>query len=135
MTINMLFEGDLTVTFTMHAFSHENCRTMRFDGTKASLKGHGGKGELTLYDFRTMQERPVPLPGAEGGHGGGDHGVMSAFVKALNGEPSALHTTARDSLESHLMAFAAEESRLNNGAVIDMDEYRTRIEKQVAGTE
>jgi predicted dehydrogenase len=135
MTINMLFEHDLTATFTMHAFSHENCRTMRFDGTKASLKGHGGKGELMLYDFRSMKERPIQLPEAKGGHGGGDQGVMSAFVKALNGKPSALHTTARDSLESHLMAFAAEESRLNGGVVIDMDRYRARIETEVAATE
>jgi predicted dehydrogenase len=135
MTINMLLESDLTVTFTMHAFSHENCRTMRFDGTRASLKAHGGKGELVLYDFRTMRERLIPLPEAKGGHGGGDHGVMSAFVKALNGETSALHTTARDSLESHLMAFAAEESRLNGGVVIDMEEYRARIETEVAAAE
>jgi predicted dehydrogenase len=135
MTINMLFEGDLTATFTMHAFSHENCRTMRYDGTRASLKGHGGKGELVLYDFRTMKERLVPLPDARGGHGGGDHGVMTAFVKALNGETSALHTTARDSLESHLMAFAAEESRLHGGRLIDMDEYRARIEREVAARE
>ena len=135
MTINMLFEGDLTATFTMHAFSHENCRTMRYDGTKASLKGHGGKGELTLYDFRTMEERAIPIPEVGGGHGGGDHGVMTAFVKALNGEASALHTTARDSLESHLMAFAAEESRMKGGQVIDMDEYRARIEAEVAARE
>jgi hypothetical protein len=36
-------------------------------------------------------------------------------------------TTARESLESHLMAFAAEESRLNN-AVVDMAEFRRRAE-------
>jgi hypothetical protein len=119
----------------MHAFSHENCRTMRYDGTKACLRGHGGKGLLTLYDFRTMQEREIPILKAVGGHGGGDAALMASFVKALNGEADALRTCARDSLESHLMAFAAEESRLNGGRLIDMDEYRARIEAEVAAEE
>ena len=135
MTINMLFEGDVTVTFTMHAFSHENCRTMRYDGTLASLRGHTGKGELTLHEFRTLQERAIPIVQAVGGHGGGDAGLMNAFIDALNGQGTALRTSARDSLESHLMAFAAEESRLAEGQVIDMAAYRTRIEAEVAAQE
>jgi len=135
MTIQMLFEDEITVTFTMHAFSHENCRTMRYDGTRASLRGHGGKGELRLYEFRTSQERDIPITGVEGGHGGGDDGLMRAFIAALRGDPDALQTSARDSLESHLMAFAAEESRLNGGGLVDMSEYRTRIEAQVANQE
>jgi predicted dehydrogenase len=135
MTINMLFEGGVTATFTMHAFSHENCRTMRYDGTRASLIGHGGQGELVLHDFRTAQERPVPIERAVGGHGGGDDGLMESFVRALQGEEDALRTSARDSLESHLMAFAAEESRLSGGKLIDMGEYRARIEAEVAAQE
>jgi predicted dehydrogenase len=135
MTINMLFEGDVTVTFTMHAFSHENCRTVRYDGTRASLRGHEGRGDLRLYEFRTLQERQIPMPEGEGGHGGGDAGLMTAFVKTLRGERGALRTSARDSLESHLMAFAAEESRLNGGVLIDMGEYRARIEAEVAAEE
>jgi hypothetical protein len=49
---------------------------------------------------------------------------MAAFVRTLRGGEQAPLTNARASLESHLMAFAAEEARLN-GAVIDMDAYRT----------
>jgi hypothetical protein len=43
----------------------------------------------------------------------------------LSGAPETL-TSARNSLESHLMAFAAEESRLGGG-VIDMDAYRRAV--------
>ena len=132
MVIQMLFEGEITVTFTMHAFSHENCRTMRYNGTNASLRIHGGRGEMRLYDFRSGQERDIPVAARQGGHGGGDAGLMTAFVQTMEGEEQALRTSARDSLESHLMAFAAEESRLNGGQLIDMAEYRARIEAEVA---
>lgn len=135
MTINMRTEDDVTVTFTMHAFSHENCRTLRYDGTRASLRGHGGRGELTLYTFRSGEVRPIPIGEAAGGHGGGDHGLMDAYVRALRGEEQGMRTSARDALESHLMAFAAEESRLNDGVRIEMEAYRARIEAEVAGRE
>jgi hypothetical protein len=36
-------------------------------------------------------------------------------------------TTARESLESHLLAFAAEDARVN-GTIIDMGEYRRQAE-------
>jgi hypothetical protein len=51
---------------------------------------------------------------------------MAAFVKALRGAGAAL-TTARESLESHLMAFAAEEAR-TKGVIVSMDEFRGRAE-------
>jgi hypothetical protein len=38
-------------------------------------------------------------------------------------------TTARESLESHLLAFAAEESRLLY-TTIDMAEYRARVDAE-----
>ncbi|MCB0156965.1 MAG: hypothetical protein KDD83_02450, partial [Caldilineaceae bacterium] len=53
-------------------------------------------------------------------------GIMADFVKVLRGEAEAL-TNARESLESHLMAFAAEDARLN-GQVIVMDDYRRQAE-------
>jgi hypothetical protein len=52
---------------------------------------------------------------------------MADFVAVLRGEAEAL-TSARASLESHLLAFAAEEARLS-GRVIQMDEYRARAEQ------
>ena len=64
-----------------------------------------------------------------GGHGGGDAGLMAAFVRALRpelGDAGGL-TTSRESLESHLMAFAAEDARVKGG-IVSMDEFRLRAE-------
>ena len=52
---------------------------------------------------------------------------MRDFVRSLQGEITPL-TSARESLESHLMAFAAEESR-HEAKVITMQEYRTKADR------
>jgi hypothetical protein len=65
-----------------------------------------------------------PQAGASG-HGGGDEGLMRAFVSTLRGESVAHQTSARASLESHLMAFAAEES-CRTRQTVDMNAYRAR---------
>jgi len=52
---------------------------------------------------------------------------MQDFVSAVKGGPRQGATTARASLESHLMAFAAEEARAAGG-VLDMAVYRQEVE-------
>jgi hypothetical protein len=62
----------------------------------------------------------------EGGHGGGDGGVMHDFVQALQSSQRNVLTSAAESLISHLLAFAAEESRLT-GQVVDVDAYWNKV--------
>jgi hypothetical protein len=64
--------------------------------------------------------------GDTSGHGGGDSGIMRSFINTLNGQPDEHSTTARQSLESHLLAFAAEEARLSN-RTIDMEAFRATL--------
>jgi hypothetical protein len=51
---------------------------------------------------------------------------MADFLAAVRGEIPPL-TNARASLESHLLAFAAEEARLQH-TVINMQDFRARAE-------
>jgi hypothetical protein len=124
----MVAESGATVTLTMHGHSHRECRSMRYDGTRATLRGLFGHGEdsIEICDHRTGAVERVEVPQAESGHGGGDFGIVESFLRALRGEAAPL-TAARESLESHLMAFAAEESRVGGGT-IDMAEFRRRAE-------
>jgi len=49
---------------------------------------------------------------AGGGHGGGDWGLMDAFVRAVaTGDRSAILSGPRTSLDAHLVVFAAERAR------------------------
>lgn len=129
-TVNMLLEDDITVTLTMQGQGNEEGRTMRYDGTDATLYGRfvHGRYKITIHHHLTGQVEDVPIIARDSsGHGGGDFGIVRSFVNAVKGQPDDSVTTARESLESHLLAFAAEEARLNH-TVIDMAEFRARVE-------
>lgn len=131
-TVNMEFEDGTTVTLIMNGQGDEECRTMRWDGTRATLYGKfSSKGNIIeIHDHHTGEIENIPVIDRDtSGHGGGDFGIVRSFVNAMNGKPDDSITTARESLESHLLSFAAEESRLNH-TVINMAEYRKRVEEE-----
>lgn len=127
-TVNMEFEGGATAVLFMHGHSHEEGRTLRYDGTRATLRGKFGfdGNQLEIHDHVTDLCEEIEIPEATSGHGGGDFGIMRNFVNVMRGNAQAL-TTARESLESHLLAWAAEESRLR-GTIVDMAGFRNRAE-------
>ena len=118
-------EGGGTATLTMHGHSHREERTLRYDGTRATMRGRffkAGRSEITIHDHVTgALERVEPEVGDDL-HGGGDTGLMRAFVRLLRGEGEQRNTVL-EALESHLMAFAAEEARLE-GRVVELQPYR-----------
>lgn len=125
--VSMQFERGTSVTLTMHGHSHLEGRSTRIEGSKATLFGYFGMDgdRIEIHDHLTgTQTRYDTQPEGDSGHGGGDEGLMAAFMSALrsNKETVAL-TTARTSLESHLMAFAAEDARLEE-KVVRMEDYR-----------
>ena len=81
---------------------------------------------FTVTDFRAQPnaKSTVHRPKNEGGgHGGGDLGLIRAFVEAVRtGQQSILETDVEEVLKSHLMVFAAEESRRKK-QVIDVVEF------------
>jgi predicted dehydrogenase len=127
-TVNMAFASGATGVLFMHGHSYEEGRTMRYDGTRATLRGKFGYGSsrIEIHDHLTGEMEVIDPDTGASGHGGGDDGLMAAFVQAAR-DPDACLTTARESLESHLMSFAAEEARVE-GTIVDMDEFRQRAE-------
>jgi predicted dehydrogenase len=125
--VNMELESDTTVTFTMQGHSHDNVRTLRYDGTRATLRASEAVDEIVVYDHLTGSVETFRPGHVDAGHGGGDAGIMLDFVAAVRRDGHAPGTTARASLESHLMAFAAEEARVS-GQMLDMVAYRQQAE-------
>ncbi|MFD7259530.1 Gfo/Idh/MocA family protein [Streptomyces sp. NPDC059874] len=114
--VAMEFASGATATFTMTAFTESADRQTRVFGTRGELRGDGR--QLSLYDFLTRTEERIDLAGdgsmdAAGGHGGGDAGLMGAFVAAVaTGDRDLVKSGPRESLISHLTVLAAERARL-----------------------
>jgi predicted dehydrogenase len=128
--VTMEFENGTTAVLAMHGHSHEDYRSMRYDGTNGTLRGRLGMLPGSLIELEVCSHlggavRSIPTERVEDGIGhiqGGDHRLFAAYLRVLRGE-EAPRTSARESIESHLMAFAAERSRLT-GEPIDMAEFR-----------
>jgi len=122
--VNMEFEGGRTAALTMTAFTRPRGRVDDVFCTNAEITGDGRY--LEVFDFLTETVRTIDTnagaSGAEGhtaaeGHGGGDAGVVNAFLQAIVREDPSLITDPEEALESHRMVFAAERSRRSGRTV------------------
>ena len=118
--VNMLFDGGKTATFTMTAFTQSGHRKTHLFGTLGEIYGDGR--HIHIFDFLTDKTKVIDAEATAGtvlsGHGGGDHGLMSSFVAAVaDNDPTKILSGPEESLETHLMVFAAERARRENRVV------------------
>ena len=119
--VNMLFEGGATAQLTMTAFSERNYRYIHIHGTAGEIVGDMEAGYFDVITFGKGTER-VDITGLGidlSGHGGGDIKLVRDFLDYVKGNGDVL-SSARASLESHLMAFTAEKSRKSGGQVFNV---------------
>ena len=110
--VNIEFKNKVTASFTMSAFTDGNRRT-RIMGTMGEMVGNFET--ISLSNFKDQTNEIVWVNKTEDvmGHGGGDFGLMKQFILAVKtNDPTIFGSSIETSLESHLMAFAAEKSRL-----------------------
>jgi len=111
--VNMEFTGGQTASFTMTAFNTGGRKTRLF-GTRGMLQGDGRTVRHT--DFLSGKTREIDTQTDDtsilGGHGGGDYWLMRRFVEAVaNNDPRRVLSGPDETLETHLMVFAAERAR------------------------
>lgn len=113
--VDMKFAGGATASFTLTAFCRQRDRETRIFGTRGELYGNGTTVEI--HDFLTDRTERIDVGVASDGsmltgHGGGDDRLMDRFVAAVAaGDPGLILSGPAESLESHLMVFAAEQAR------------------------
>ena len=122
--VNMLFENNVTVNFSMNAFN-KGGRYIRIFGTKGELYANASDKEITVFTFEDRKFHAVAVPEIEesilGGHGGGDLGIITDMYDYLNGTYTGCSVADIDtSAKNHNIAFAAEYSRLHN-VVVNID--------------
>ncbi len=123
-TVNMLFEGNVTATFTMSAFTRGG-RATHIMGTKGEIHADENHELVEFFDLETRTTEFID-PNAEGalsgGHSGGDEGIIETLYDYLCGTYTGSSiSTIGESCDGHLIVFAAEESR-RTGRVVDFRE-------------
>lgn len=127
--VNLQLADDVTVAFTMTAFTATGGRVMRICGTAGEIFADMERNTIRVMEFG---KAPVEIDVRQltddfSGHGGGDARMIADLLDLLEGKPmSPALTTISRSVESHYVALAAEESRTHGGQVVVLDEFVKR---------
>ena len=114
--VNMIFANGATASMTMTAFTPGGIgRRTRIFGTRGEIDTDSRIIKITHFlddSVREIDTETANDGGILSGHGGGDFGLMDAFVRAVaENDPTQILSGVDETLESHLMVCAAEESR------------------------
>ena len=124
--VNLLYENGVSVSMTMCAFTEHCERIINVMGSRGQIRGNMESSTLEISDFATGNHTTLHVHTPSGGHSGSDAAMMREFLQTLRSGRGS-KTSADASVESHLIALAAEESRLQNGTAIHMKEWRTTV--------
>ena len=124
--VNMDFVNGSTASLTMTAF---DCgRSLEIFGTKACLRGGDAHKttsghSISILDHESGETEFIDTDEAKSqgyqGHGGGDYGLVNAMDAIFRGEgPES--SLIENSVEGHIIGFAAEQSRLNGGQPVEL---------------
>ena len=118
-SVNVIFDGGITGTLTMTAFSKEINRETRIFGTKGEIVGDFEENVIYvkpfLGDIKTYNAEVI-----ESGHGGADTVTVADFLASARGEKE-MCTPIAVSVESHAMCEAAEQSRKTGKSIAISD--------------
>jgi len=101
-------------------------RVIHIVGTRGEIEGVMEHGKFVVRTIapkagQEYVEETVDVSLAGSGHGGGDSLLVEDFVRVLRGQPASLSTTElMDSVNSHLMAYAADEA-MREGRVVPIE--------------
>ena len=127
--VNLEFSNGVTASFTMIAHTKRICeRQTRLHFSDGEIVGD--METFTVTNFRTGETQHYTPKPEGGGHGGGDTGLIRAFVEAVRtGRQELLGTNVSEVLRSHLTVFAAESSRLT-ASVVNCIEFERKVREQ-----
>ena len=128
---SMEFENGITATFSLTAQTSACFRQIYIMCEDGEIEADGRTQQIVIRrhvsnQAETFDERTINIRTNGSGHGGGDDGIMEDFASVLKSDSVNSRSSISRSVESHLMAFAMEESRLT-GKVVDMDAFRNSL--------
>lgn len=126
--VNIQYEDNITATHTMCAFSKDCYRDIKIFATRGDLIANTLNNTIIYHTFVDNKEFVIDvskLTNDLSGHMGGDKLMINEFLKLINKDTSQLDSSIEKSVLSHVIAFAAEESRNNKGVVINLNEFKS----------
>ena len=126
--VNIQYEDNITATHTMCAFSKDCYRDIKIFATRGDLIANTLNNTIIYHTFVDNKEFVIDvskLTNDLSGHMGGDKLMINELLKLINKETSQLDSSIEKSVLSHVIAFAAEESRINKGVVINLNEFKS----------
>ena len=127
------FKNGVNVNFTLSGFTNRMCREIKIMCEYGEINAcdDGDIIEITRFNSNfndQINKTLLRTAQVEGFHGGGDSLLMEDFISSLEGKTAENRTSIERSVESHLMAYAAELSRVT-GKVVDIDELKEELQK------
>ncbi|MBQ7039848.1 MAG: Gfo/Idh/MocA family oxidoreductase [Clostridia bacterium] len=126
--VNLEFEDGTVASFNMCAFN-KGGRYIRIMGTEGELYGSASTNEIEYFNFKTRQTETIQAndrmlsDSIVNGHGGGDSGIINALYDYIaEGKATKDLSEIEISVKNHMIAFAAEKSRVE-GTIVDLDEF------------
>ena len=128
------FENGATASFRMVGLNGVERRMTRVSMEKAELSLDLVEGVIHVWTYGPERQKLSVEPlSVSGTHHGGDVAIMDAFIQASRtGNKQHVLTPVAASLESHLMAFAAEEARVT-GRVVDLEAFEAACRARRVG--
>lgn len=126
--VNIQYEDNITATHTMCAFSKDCYRDIKIFATRGDLIANTLNNTIIYHTFVDNKEFVIDvskLTNDLSGHMGGDKLMINELLKLINKETSQLDLSIEKSVLSHVIAFAAEKSRINKGVVINLNEFKS----------
>ena len=125
------FKNGVTATFHLSGLTNKMHRTVKIMCEHGDIIGDDHDNVLTVthYSPNALYEgaqRQLHVESQEGGHGGGDLGLTQDFIAGLAGSLEGSRSSIDRSIESHIMAYAAELSR-TTGRTVDIDTLKQEL--------
>jgi len=129
-TVTVEFDQGAVGSFTLAGTGSGPTRRISLVGTDGTIEGELNSGVFRLHRIDKDDPSLLTTTAFDTGvvdqvHGGGDMPLIADFIAAVRGEPvSPRRTELEDSINGHLMVFAAEKAR-DEGCWVSLDELRS----------
>ncbi|MEF9992243.1 MAG: Gfo/Idh/MocA family oxidoreductase [Romboutsia sp.] len=117
------FENNITATFNLSAFTKDCNRTIKLMFSHGEVGGSLMENTIRIKVFGKDEDTVINIDTDASGHGGGDATLLKDFLYAIKENSlDRVKSSAKNSVDSHIMAFAAEYARISD-EVVYIDEF------------